>query len=141
MTYDTIDDAFQFVSDAPPGERMALVHRQSGQVFLASAKAGYDQRPAGWESDPDCLRIPHRQEIDPGKPLLLDFIRQNCPGELARVEGLFGRPGAFRNIKDLLRRKQLLASWQVFEGQQLEARLRQWCAAQGLSLEKGVVPG
>lgn len=134
MSYDTIDDAFHFVSDAPPGERKALVHRQTGEVFLASFKAGYDQRPAGWESDPDYLSIPHRQEIDPGRPLVVEFIRKTCPAELARVEGLFSRPGAFRKVKDLLRRKQLLESWQVFEVQQLEALLRQWCAAQGLVL-------
>lgn len=134
MTYDTIDDAFHFVSDAPPGERKALVHRQSGQVFLASLKAGYDQRPAGWETAPAYLDIPHRQEIDPGKPLVLEFIRKTCPGELARVEGFFARPGAFRKVKDLLRRKQLLESWQVFEVQQLEALLRQWCAARDLNL-------
>jgi hypothetical protein len=134
MTFECIDDAFQFVSDAPPGERQALIHRVSGEAFLASAKAGYDQRPAGWESDPDYIAIPHRQSLDPGKPLVLEFLRRHAPGELSRVEALFARPGAFRNLKDLLRRKGLLESWQVFEAQQLEALLRQWCAAQGLPL-------
>jgi len=134
MAFDTIDDAFHYVSDAPPGERRAVVHRITGQVFLASLKAGYDERPAGAESDPDYVTIPHRQELDPGKPLVLEFIRSHCPAELARVEALFARPGAFRNVKDLLRRRHLLESWQVFEGQRIEALLRQWCAAQGLPL-------
>jgi hypothetical protein len=134
MAFDSIDDAFHYVSDAPPGERTAVVHRRTGQVFLASRKAGYDERPAGAETDPDYLSIPHRQELDPGKPLLLEFIRSHCPAELTRVEALFARPGAFRNVKDLLRRRQLLESWQVFEAQRLETLLRQWCAAQGLSL-------
>jgi hypothetical protein len=134
MAFDSIDDAFHYVSDAPPGERTAAVHRRTGQVFLASRKAGYDERPAGAETDPDYLSIPHRQELDPGKPLLLEFIRSHCPAELTRVEALFARPGAFRNVKDLLRRRQLLESWQVFEAQRLETLLRQWCAAQGLSL-------
>jgi hypothetical protein len=134
MSFDTINDAFHYVSDAPPGERTALVHRISGQVFLASFKAGYDERPAGAETDSDYLTIPHRQELDPGKSLVLEFVRSHCPMELARVEAHFARPGAFRNVKDLLRRRQLLESWQVFEGQRLEALLRQWCAAQGLPL-------
>jgi hypothetical protein len=113
---------------------MAVVHRITGQVFLASLKAGYDERPAGAEIDPAYVTIPHRQDLDPGKPLVLEFIRSHCPVELTRVEALFARPGAFRNVKDLLRRRHLLESWQVFEGQRLEALLRQWCAAQGLPL-------
>jgi hypothetical protein len=78
------------------------------------------------------VTIPHRQELDPGKPLVLEFIRSRCPAELARVEALFARPGAFRNVKDLLRRRHLLENWQVFEGQRIEALLQQWCVAQGL---------
>jgi hypothetical protein len=132
MAFDTIDDAFHYVSDAPPGERMAVVHRITGQVFLASLKAGYDERPAGSATDPAYVTIPHRQELDPGKPLVLEFIRSRCPAELARVEALFARPGAFRNVKDLLRRRHLLENWQVFEGQRIEALLQQWCVAQGL---------
>lgn len=134
MSYDTIDDAFHYVSDAPPGERTAVVHRSTGKVYLASLKAGYDERPAGAEIDPDFVTIPHRQELDPGKALVLEFVRGHCPAELARVEALFARPGAFRNVKDLLRRQHLLESWQVFESQRLETLLRQWCATQGLTL-------
>jgi len=134
MAYDTIDDAFHYVSDAPPGERIAVVHRITGKVYLASLKAGYDERPAGAESDPDYVSIPHRRQLDPGKPLLLEFVRGHCPAELARVEALFARSGAYRNIKDLLRRKSLLESWQVFEAERLTTLLRQWCEAQGLPL-------
>jgi hypothetical protein len=134
MNYDTIDNAFHYVSDAPPGERMAVVHRPTGKVFLASLKAGYDERPAGIESDPDYVIIPHRQELDPGKPLVLEFILNHCPEQLARVEALFARPGAFRNLKDLLRRQHLLESWEVFQDQRLEALLRQWCATRDLPL-------
>ena len=132
MPYDTVDDAFHFLSDAPPGERSAVVRRTTGEVFLASFKAGYDERPAGFEIDPDYRTIPHRQDLDPGKALVLEFIRSRCPAELPRVEALFARSGAFRNVKDLLRRQHLLESWQVFESQRIEALLRQWCEDQGL---------
>ncbi|ALC15608.1 hypothetical protein DSOUD_0821 [Desulfuromonas soudanensis] len=132
MAYDTVDDAFHFVSDAPPGERSAVVRRTTGEVFLASFKAGYDERPDGFETNPDYRTIPHRQDLDPGKALVLEFIRSRCPAELTRVEALFARSGAFRNVKDLLRRQHLLESWQVFESQRIETLLRQWCEDQGL---------
>ncbi len=137
MAYDTIDDAFHYVSDAPPGERRAMVHRPTGQVFLASLKAGFDDCPAGAETDPDYLQIPRRQDLDPGKPLLLEFIQSHCPAELARVEAFFTRSGAFRNVKELLRRRHLLEAWQVFEDERMKALLRQWCVAQGLGLSSG----
>ena len=134
MDYDTIDDAFHYVSDAPLGEREAMVQRSTGRAFLVSHKDGLDMRPAGAETDPDYVTIPHRQDLAPGKALVLEFIRSHCPEELARVEALFARSGAFRNVKDLLRRKQLMMSWEIFEGQQVEALLRQWCEEQDLPL-------
>jgi hypothetical protein len=134
MNYDTIDEAFHYVSDAAPGERQAVVHRISGAVFLASHKSGYDQRPAGSAASPDYVNIPHRQELHPGKPLLLEFIQSHCPAELTRVQALFTRPGAFRKAKDLLRHRGLLESWQIFEEERMATLLRQWCKTQGLSL-------
>ena len=134
MSFDAIDNAFHYVSDAPAGERSAVVYRCTGKVYLASVKAGFDERPVGFATDPDYVTIPRRQDLDPGKPLLVEFVRGHCPAELARIEALFARPGAFRNVKDLLRRKNLLESWQVFESRQMESLLRQWCAAQGLPI-------
>ncbi len=134
MAFDTIDDAFHYVSNAPFGERRACVHRSTGRVYLASVKADFDERPAGSEDDPAYLTLPHRQELDPGKPLMLDFVRSHCPGEFARVEGLFARSGAYRNAKDHFRRLGLLESWQVYEGEKISGLLRQWCLAQGLEL-------
>lgn len=134
MFYDKIDEAFHYVSDAPPGDRSAMIRRSTGQVFLASRKAGFDERPPGCETDPDYVTIPHRQEIDPGKPLVLEFIRTHCPEELTRVEALFARSGAFRNVKDLLRRKNLLVNWQIFEEERVAALLRQWCESKKLPL-------
>lgn len=134
MSFDTIDEAFHYVSNAPIGERSAAVQRSSGKVYLASRKADFDERPAGTEGDPDYVLIPHRQELDPGKPLFLEFVRSHCPGEMARVEGFFARSGGFRNAKDHLRRLGLLESWQVFESQRIELLLRQWCTVQGLAL-------
>ena len=136
MSYDAIDDAFHYVSNAPPGERSAVVRRSSGQVYLASLKADFDERPAGSETDPDYVAIPHRQQLDPGMPLILDFVRGSCPQERERFEALFARPGGFRNAKDLLRRLGLLEGWQLFEERQIAALLRQWCSVQGVILDE-----
>lgn len=134
MTFDVIDDAFHYVSNAPPGERAAWIQRGSGKVFLSSTKAGFDERPPGAAGDPDYLAIPHRFEIDPGKELMLEFAHAHCPRELRRIEGLFERSGAFRKVKDLFKQLGLLDHWQIFEEEQIAALLRQWCVAEGLEL-------
>ena len=133
MTYDTIEEAFLFVSGAPPFEHPAVVRRKTGESFYASLMSDYDELPDDVDASDDYINIPHKNDLDLGKLLVMEFVRSRCPAELARVEALFNRPGAFRHFKDLLRRQRLLDSWQVFEGQRIEALLRQWCQAQGLS--------
>jgi hypothetical protein len=39
MTYDTIEDAFDFVSGAPPCERSALINRITREIGLGCAQS------------------------------------------------------------------------------------------------------
>jgi len=134
MSYDTIEDAFNFISNGQPGDRRAMVHRVTGKVFLASVEAGFDQAPPEAASDPDYLPIPRRQDLDPGKGLILAFFNDHAQAELPQVKAIFTRSGAFRNVKDLMRRLHLLDLWQLYEEQKIEELLRQWCLDKGLPL-------
>ena len=134
MSYDTIEDAFNYISNGPPGDRSAKVHRVTGKVFLASVEAGFDQAPPEADKDPNYLLIPRRQDIDPGKGLILKFFNSHAQSEVPQVQTIFTRSGAFRNVKDLMRRLHLLDSWHLYEEQQIEELLRKWCLDNGLSL-------
>lgn len=134
MSYDAIEDAFNYISNGPPDDRKALVHRLSGKVFLASVALGFDQAPPEAENDPDYLLIPRKQDLDPGKGLILKFFNDHAQSEVPQVKAIFTRSGAFRNVKDLMRRLQLLDLWHVYEQQQIEELLRQWCRDNSLSL-------
>ena len=134
MSYDTIEDAFNFISSGPPGDRKAMVHRVTGKVFLASVEAGFDQTPSGAGSDPDYLLIPRKQDLDSGKGMMLKFFNDRAQAEVPQVQAIFTRSGAFRKVKDLMHRLQLLDHWYIYEEQQIEALLRQWCLDNGLSL-------
>lgn len=134
MSYDSIEDAFNFISSGQPGDRSALVHRVSGKVFLASVTAGFDQAPAEAANDPVYLPLPRRQDLDPGKGLILAFFNDHAQTEVPQVKALFTRSGAFRNVKDLMRRLQLLDLWHLYQEQKIVERLRQWCLDKGLSL-------
>ena len=134
MSYDTIEDAFNFISEGQPGDRRAMVHRVSGKVFLASLQADFDQAPPEAENDPDYLLLPSRQDLDPGKGLILEFFNNHAQAEVPQVKAIFTRSGAFRKAKDLMRRLHLLDHWQLYEQQRIEELLRKWCQDQGLPL-------
>lgn len=132
MSYDAIEDAFNYISEGQPGDRRALVHRVSGEVFLASFTAGFDQIPPETANDPDYLLIPRRQDLDPGKGLILAFFNTHAQSEVPQVKAIFTRSGAFRNVKDLMRRLHLLDLWHLYHEEKIEEFLRKWCVENGL---------
>jgi len=134
MSYDSIEDAFNYISEGQPGDRSAMVHRVTEKVFLASVELGFDQAPPEADNDPDYLLIPSRQDLDPGKGLILEFFNNHAQSEVPQVQSIFTRSGAFRNVKDLMRRLHLLDLWHIYEEQRIEELLRKWCEDQGLSL-------
>ena len=134
MSYDIIEDAFNFISEGQQGDRSAMIHRVTGKVFLASVTAGFDQAPPDADTDPDYLLIPRRQDLDPGKGLIIEFFNTHAQSEVPQVQSIFTRSGAFRNVKDLMRRLHLLDHWHLFEEQRIEELLRKWCQDNGLDL-------
>lgn len=134
MSYDTIEDAFNYISEGQPGERKAMVHRSTGKVFLASVEAGFDQVLPEFGSDSDYLLIPSRQDLDLGKGLILEFFNTHAQAEVPQVKAIFNRSGAFRNVKALMRSLHLLDLWHLYEEQRIEELLRKWCQDRGLAI-------
>ncbi|MCK4623407.1 MAG: hypothetical protein KAT62_14495 [Desulfuromonadales bacterium] len=135
MTYDTIEEAFLFVSSASPFENTAIVHRTTEEVFFSSQMAGYDERPEDAENNDDYLWIPHKNDFDLGKPLVMDFVRDRCPDQIDRVLVIFRRPGAYSRFKDLLATADLLEAWYAFEQERTREALLQWCAENKVVLD------
>ena len=134
MSYDTIEDAFNYISAGQPGDRRAMVHRGTGKVFLESAEAEFDKIPPEFDSDSDYLLIPSRQDLDPGKGLILEFFNTHAQAEVPQVKAIFTRSGAFRNVKALMRSLHLLDLWHLYEEKRIEELLRKWCHENGLSI-------
>jgi len=135
MTYDTIEEAFLFVSGAALFERTAVVHRQTGETFYASLMSDYDELPEDLDESDDYVGIPHKNDLDLGKPLVMDFVRSQCPKEVDRILTIFRRRGAYGRFKDFLKQKGLLDDWYVFEQQRTRQALLQWCEENDIELE------
>ena len=135
MIYQTIEEAFYFVSDVQPFEHSAVVNRISGEVFYASEMAGHNEIPEEAEGNDDYIWIPHKKDLNLGKPLVMDFILSRCPDLYDQVTGIFRRKGAYGRYKDLLERKELLQEWYSFEEEKTREALVRWCEENGVVLD------
>ena len=127
MTYETIEEAFFFVSSAQPYEHAAVVNRITGEAFYASEMAGTDEIPEDADGNDDFLWIPHKNDLDLGKPLVMSFTLNRCPDLYDQITVIFRRRGAYSRFKDLLEQKGLLEEWYTFEDLKIREALLRWC--------------
>ena len=135
MTYSTIEDAILFVSSAPPCEHYAVVNRITGEAFFASEYTGESEYPDDVDENDDYIAIPHKNDLDLGKPLVMEFVRSRCPDMTGRVLAIFSRAGAYQRYKQFLAENHLLEEWYAFENARTKEALLEWCAVKGLVLE------
>jgi len=72
MTYSTIESAFMFVSSAAPFEHYAVVHRTTGETYIASEYTGESDYPDDVDGNDDYISIPHKNDLELGKPLVME---------------------------------------------------------------------
>ena len=132
---------FEFVSLGQPGEHEAVLCRKTGK-FLWHTES-FDDADA-WPDDADdeakYLSIPHRKELDLGKPLVLAFAEEFLPDEFDEIRRIFEKRGAYARFKDLLQRKKALDRWYDFEASATETALREWCEVNEIAIEPGAGP-
>jgi hypothetical protein len=110
-----LESAFEFVSGASTGEKIAYLDRESGQFYFESAYTGDIEEPLPEDLDDDkYIEIPHKNELDLGKPLALAFARDVLPGDYDEVRDIFSRKGAYRRFRDFLVRRGALDRWYKF---------------------------
>ncbi len=136
MTFEEIENAFFYVSGASPGENSAVVHRVTGETFYYSFMTDEGNLPDDVEENDDYLDIPHKNDLDLGKPLVMEFVRQQCPEELGRIYSTFSRSGAYRRYKEFLEAKGLLETWYDFESRRTREALLAWCSENALVVEE-----
>jgi len=132
MTFETIEDAFHFVSSAAYGEHIAVVSRTTGQAYFASVMSDLDELPDNVNESDDYIGIPHKNDLDLGKPLVMEFVRRRCPEQIDRVYTLFKRRGAYGHYKELLTEKDLMEDWYAFENERTREALLEWCKENGV---------
>jgi hypothetical protein len=76
-----LSTSFEYVGSGQPYENGAVLNRESGEFLWRSECSGNldDEWPDGVENDERYLAIPHKRELDLGKPLAIDFVWEFLP--------------------------------------------------------------
>jgi hypothetical protein len=78
--------------------------------------------------------IPDKRELDLGKPLVLEFARQQLPNDFEEICRIFSKRGAYGRFKDLLMRRRALDQWYEFENKATHQALRERCERNSIEL-------
>ena len=136
IKFSEIKDAFFFVSMGEMYMNSAILCIMTGQVFYISDFGDSDELPDDIDDDLDkYIEIPHKNELNLGKPLVLEFSAMHLPDNLEKVNSFFYKKGAYAKFKNLLEAKGLLDKWYAFEEEEQNKALREWCKDNGINVE------
>jgi hypothetical protein len=134
----SLDDllfSFEFVSSDPGYGHEAFLCKQSGKIYWHSELGdNFEELPEDLEEGDKYVRIPHKNDLDLGRPLVFKFVRQRLPEEYQEVRRYFSKRGAYSRFKDLLVRKGVLKEWYDFEAEAQKEALREWCEENSIDI-------
>jgi len=135
IKYNDIEDAFMFVSMSPMFSHTACICRKTGKTYYRSEEADMDDLPEDVYENEDYVEIPHKNELDLGKKLVLDFSSVHLPHRIDKVHSIFSTRGAYQRFKDLLEYEGLLDEWYSFEKKKQKKALIEWCHDNHIDIE------
>jgi hypothetical protein len=142
VRYNELEEAFAFVSFGPPMDHAAFISLDTGTIYCTSESMPLDEEvPDDLKTSDRYIAIPHKNELDLGKSLVLRFVAQELPDKAEQVGGFFRGKGAYARFKDLLQSLGIVETWYAFEAAAAERALRDWCAEYDIEIvEQSDVP-
>ena len=113
----------------------AYLCKETGEIFYTSEMGDSDELPEDIDDLDKYIAIPHKNELDLGKALVIEFISEYFPEELDRVYSIFSRKGAYSRYKDLLESKSALEDWYKFENERQKMALKEWCRENNIEIK------
>ncbi|XCN74067.1 MAG: UPF0158 family protein [Candidatus Electrothrix aestuarii] len=127
IKFSDIEFAFDFVSMGQMHMHSAYICRKTGEVFYTSEMGDSDELPEDIYENEQYVKIPHKNDLDLGKALVIDFTSDHMPDNIEDVYSIFRKKGAYSKFKNLLEAKDLLEEWYSFEEKRQNEALRDWC--------------
>jgi len=115
VKFSELELAFDFVSFEGLTEHRAYVRKDTGEILWGSDDLGEEEElPDDVDDEEKYLAIPTKRDLDLGKSLVFDFVREFLPDDLDQVRRYFSRRGAYGNFKDLLAQRRAIEQWHKF---------------------------
>lgn len=128
--------AFDFVSSGAPMEHEAYLCKETGVIHWHSEYGDVEEEELPGDIDSDkYVEIPHKNDLDLGKRLVLKFAAEFLPDEYDKVGEIFSRRGAYVRFKELLERNGKLQQWYDYEEKAQNEALRAWCEDNGIEID------
>jgi hypothetical protein len=138
ITFETLESALQWSSSGAPSENEALLSRATGDLFLRSMQGDLgEELPDDIEDGTVYIAVPHKNDLDLGRSLVLAFAEEQAPTHLSAIESLFRQRGAYAKFKALLERAQLLERWYEYETAATRKALETWAGKNGFAVVAG----
>lgn len=125
-------DLFELVNFGSTFDHEGYICKVSGKTYFHSEFGDNEEELPEDINDEEYLAIPHKNELNLGMNLALDFIQEYLPTELEKVRSIFYRKGAYARFKSLLEDTGKIEEWYKFEAKHTEQALREWCAERNL---------
>ena len=141
ISFDDLESALLWVSSAGPFENSAFISKDTGQVHITSTTyEPEDELPEDIDDASHCLSVPHKNDLDLGRSLALNFVADHVPQDLVTVQGYFHRRGAYGRFKDLMERRGVLEKWYEYERQATKTALLAWAKENELTVTFAAPP-
>jgi len=135
ISFDDIENAFLFVSMDQQGMHNAYLCKETGHIFYTSEMGDSDELPEDVDNPDQYITIPHKNDLELGKALVIEFTSKYMPEELDRVYSIFRGKGAYSRYKDLLEMKGFLDEWYKYENERQKAALKEWCMENDIEIK------
>jgi hypothetical protein len=138
VKYADLSAAFDFVNFGDPFEHQAFVSRHTGAIYWVSDTDPIDEEelPDDLDTSDRYIKVPHKNDLDLGKDLVLRFAEEQLPHRLGTIEAFFRHRGAYARLKELLSSEGCLEKWYAYEAEATDQALRDWCSANEIQLDE-----
>ena len=131
-TFDDLLHTLEWLSSDTFEQNEAYVSRSTGHIFWVSDVE--EDLPEDLEDGTKYVAVPHKRDLDLGKKLALDFVRQAMPTHYREVAGFFSKRGAYRRFKGLLENENKIEDWYSFEEAAVKRALCEWITENDLPI-------
>lgn len=135
VNYKELRNAFEFVSSGSPATNAAYICPDTGNIYWLSNSQDLEEAvPDDVETAERYIAVPHKNELQLGQKMALDFIGQALPNDYNLVSSFFRKRGAYRRFRELLQAQGMLEQWFMFEASACDSALRDWCEEHSIQI-------